>query len=309
MNPAYRSQLTGRCRWMRLRFGITGLLMLLVACAALAAGAYADFLTALARRESLGNSHAVNQYGYAGLYQMGEGALIDAGYYRRDGTTKNDWRGGWTGKGGINNLNDFLNSPATQTQAITGYHDALWGQITARGLDNKVGQTFKGVPITPSGLIAAAHLIGTGGLRSCLNGGTCTDANNTTALSYMGQFGGFDVASLTGSTPPDGGGGPVTPVNTGGTGGATASNTSAPFPTGSAVSTSAAFAAGAGVDMADIRQFILGTLSVTLLLWTAWTTRALFSNWRFGKATLMDMEFNLMSSVTLMSVVLFIVLA
>jgi integrating conjugative element protein (TIGR03758 family) len=308
MSLIYRSQFTVYSLWLRLRFGITGLLMLLVACAALAAGAYADFLTALARRESVGNSHAVNQYGYAGLYQMGEGALIDAGYYRRDGTTKNDWRGGWTGKGGINSLNDFLNSPATQTQAITGYHDVLWDQIKARGLDNKVGQTYNGVPITQSGLIAAAHLIGAAGLRSCLNGGSCTDANNTTALSYMSRFGGFDVASLTGSTPT-GGGGPVNPVNNGSPVGATASNTSAPFPTGSAVSTSAAFAAGAGVEMADIRQFILATLSVTLLLWAAWTTRALFSNWRFGKATLMDMEFNLVSSVTLMSVVLFIVLS
>jgi integrating conjugative element protein (TIGR03758 family) len=165
------------------------------------------------------------------------------------------------------------------------------------------------VPITPSGLIAAAHLIGTGCLRSCLNGGTCTDANNTTALSYMGQFGGFDVASITGSTPPSGGGGPVTPVNNGSTGGPTATNTNTPFQTGTPTSTSTAFAAGAGVDMADIRQFILGTLSIALLLWTAWNTRALFSTWRFGKTTLMEMEFNLVSSVTLMSVILFIVLA
>lgn len=281
-------------------------MLLLMTCAALAAGTYADFLQSLARRESAGNSHAVNKYGYAGFYQMGEEALIDAGYYRRDGTKSNDWRGNWTGKNGVNSLNDYLNSPATQTQAITTYHDVLWDQIKARGLDNKVGQSYNGVPITQSGLIAAAHLIGTAGLRKCLNGGSCTDANNTTALSYMSKFGGFDVASITGSSPIGGHG---SPINIGNSGGSIASNTNAPFPTGTAVSTSAAFAAGAGVDMSDIRQFVLGTLSISLLLWTAWTTRALFSTWRFGKATLMDMEFNMMSSVVLMSVVLFIVLA
>lgn len=306
MSQVCLHQLPSRCRWLLPRFRTASWLLLWVSCAALAAGAYADFLQSLANRESSGNDHSVNQYGYAGLYQMGESALIDAGYYRRDGTKANDWLGGWTGKDGVNSLNDFLDNPATQTQAITGYHDALWDQITARGLDNKVGQTYQGVTITQSGLIAAAHLIGAGGLRSCLNGGSCTDANNTTALSYMGKFGGFDVASITGSNPNPV---PASPVNTGNTGGATASNTNAPFVAGTPTSTSDAFAAGAGVDMNDIRQLILGTLSLSLLLWTAWTTRALFSSWRFGKATIMDMQFNLVSSVTLMSVVLFIVLA
>ena len=143
----------------------------------------------------------------------------------------------------------ILNSPATQTQAITTYHDVLWDQIKARGLDNKVGQSYNGVPITQSGLIAAAHLIGYSGLkRKCLNGGSCADANNTTALSYMSKFGGFDVASITGSSPIGGHG---SPINIGNSGGSIASNTNAPFPTGTAVSTSAAFAAGAGVDMSE----------------------------------------------------------
>ena len=305
MSHICRLPLTGHCRWLLSGFRMTGWLLLLATCAALAAGAYGDFLQSLAQRESTGNGQAVNQYGYAGLYQVGESALIDAGYYRRDGTQNNDWRGGWTGKDGVNSLSDFLNSPATQTQAITTYHDVLWDQIKARGLDNKVGQTFQGVPITQSGLIAAAHLIGAGGLRSCLNGGSCTDANNTTALSYLHQFGGFDVASITGSTPTGGSG----HVNNGNTGGSTASNTDASFQTGTPASTSDAFTAGAGVNMSAIRQLILGTLSIALLLWSAWTTRAQFSSWRFGKATLMDMQTNVLSSVVLLSVVLFIVLA
>ena len=291
----------------RYRLPSLGWLLLGLTCLAWAAGAYNDFLQSLAQRESSGNGHSVNKSGYAGLYQMGELALIDAGYYRRDGTEKNDWRGTWTGKNGVNSLQDFLANPATQTQAITTYHNVLWNQITARGLDNQLGQTFNGVPITQSGLIAAAHLIGAGGLRSCLNGGSCTDANNTTALSYMKQFGGFNVAAITGSNPVPVIGGPVTPGNP--TGPNLASNTNAPFVAGTATSTSDAFAAGAGVAMNEIKQVILSTLSIAFLLWACWTTRALFSTWRFGKSTVMDMQVNLLSCVTLMSVVFFIVLA
>ena len=288
----------------RYRLPSLGWLLLGLTCLAWAAGAYNDFLQSLAQRESSGNGHSVNQFGYAGLYQMGELALIDAGYYRRDGTEKNDWQGTWTGKNGVNSLQDFLANPATQTQAITTYHNVLWNQITARGLDNQLGQTFNGVPITQSGLIAAAHLIGAGGLRSCLNGGSCTDANNTTALSYMKQFGGFNVAAITGSNPVSTAGGPVTPIGLNLT-----TNTNAPFVAGTATSTSDAFAAGAGVAMNEIKQVILSTLSIAFLLWACWTTRALFSTWRFGKSTVMDMQVNLLSCVTLMSVVFFIVLA
>ncbi len=291
----------------RYRLSALGWLLLGLSCLALAAGAYNDFLQSLAQRESSGNGQSVNKFGYAGLYQMGETALIDAGYYRRDGTKDNDWRGTWTGKNGVNSLHDFLANPATQTQAITTYHNVLWNQVTARGLDNQVGQTFNGVPITQSGLIAAAHLIGAGGLRSCLNGGSCTDANNTTALSYMQQFGGFAVAAITGSNPAPVIGEPVTPVTP--TGPTLASNTNVPFVAGTATSTSAAFAAGAGVALHDVKQVILSTLSIAFLLWACWTTRALFSTWRFGKSTVMDMQVNLLSCVTLMSVVFFIVLA
>lgn len=291
----------------RYRLPLLGWLLLSLTCVALAAGAYNDFLQSLAQRESSGNSHSVNKFGYAGLYQMGELALIEAGYYRRDGSEKNDWRGIWTGKNGVNSLQDFLANPATQTQAITAYHNVLWNQITARGLNNKVGQTFQGVPITQSGLIAAAHLIGAGGLRSCLNGGSCTDANNTTALSYMQQFGGFAVAAITGSNPAPVIGGPTMPGNP--TGPNLSSNTNVPFVAGTATSTSDAFAAGAGVALHDVKQVILSALSIAFLLWASWTTRALFSSWRFGKSTVMDMQVNLLSCVTLMSVVFFIVLA
>ena len=44
---------------------------------------FEHFLYDLGARESGGNYKAFNKYGYAGKYQMGEAALIDAGYYKK----------------------------------------------------------------------------------------------------------------------------------------------------------------------------------------------------------------------------------
>lgn len=41
-----------------------------------------DFYNNLGARESGGNYSSVNKYGYVGKYQMGEAAMIDAGYYK-----------------------------------------------------------------------------------------------------------------------------------------------------------------------------------------------------------------------------------
>ncbi len=92
------------------------------------AGTYQDFLDALGHRESGGDYRAVNQFDYLGKYQMGEGALIDTGYYTPDGTSRNDWqKSHFTGKGGIDSKAEFLASPA----AARGRHSRLYGQAMA----------------------------------------------------------------------------------------------------------------------------------------------------------------------------------
>lgn len=48
---------------------------------------YASFLNDLGGRASGGDYNVVNQYGYLGKYQMGRSALIDTGYYKKDGET------------------------------------------------------------------------------------------------------------------------------------------------------------------------------------------------------------------------------
>lgn len=45
---------------------------------------YRTFLSQLGQRESSGNQAAINGFGYLGLYQMGEAALIDADYMQTE---------------------------------------------------------------------------------------------------------------------------------------------------------------------------------------------------------------------------------
>ena len=81
-----------------------------------------DFLNDLGARESGGNYKAFNKFGYAGKYQMGEAALIDCGYYKKN--TKiynNDWKGIFTGKDNV-----YCIRPADRTNGITMH---LWNRI------------------------------------------------------------------------------------------------------------------------------------------------------------------------------------
>lgn len=292
-----------------------GMILLLLSGVLVAAGTYEAFLQALANRESSGRASVVNEFGYIGQYQLGESALIDAGYYTPDDTNANDYRGSFTGKNGVNSLSDFLSDPAVQTQAVSDYQNVLWNQINSRGLQNRIGQTYQGVTITESGLLAAAHLIGAGGLNQCLNGsGSCTDANNTTALSYLSQFGGFDVSSITGNPSLQSGTGLGGIVNTnnnaqGNPTQPAATNTGNPFPVTSQISSNAAFANGAGVTQLALHDVVLSILSVAILLWAAWMIRAQFSTWRDGRITQAQMSTSVISGLTFLSLVLFIVLA
>ena len=88
-----------------------------------------EFLEDLGRRESSGNYNARNQLGYIGKYQMGEPALVDVGYYKPKptGLYNNDWSGVFTGKDGINNVDDFLNNPVVQEKAQREFKKKQWG--------------------------------------------------------------------------------------------------------------------------------------------------------------------------------------
>ena len=161
-----------------------------------------NFLNDLGARESGGNYKSVNKYGYVGKYQMGESAMIDAGYYRKPSRVyNNDWKGEFTGKDGIKSLADYLNSPEIQEKSQLIFKRKQWGYLKGVGADKYVGLRVNGLLITASGLLAGAHLKGAGSVITYLRSGgkiNNKDAFNTSVESYIKQFAGYDVHEITG---------------------------------------------------------------------------------------------------------------
>lgn len=161
---------------------------------------YSDYLAALAKHESAGQAdpyRASNRYGYLGKYQMGEMALIDAGFYKRDGSKSNDFRGEWTGKHGIHSKEEFLNQPQAQEAAIRAYNRAQWSHIKNRHLDAHIGKQYgEGPVLTASGLLAGAHLVGVGNLQKYLESEgrvVPSDGNKVPITRYLNDMSGYDI--------------------------------------------------------------------------------------------------------------------
>ena len=161
-----------------------------------------QFLNDLGARESGGNYKAFNKYGYAGKYQMGEMALIDCGYYYKPNRIyNNDWTGVFTGVDGVNSIDDFLNNPKAQENAQIVFKKKQWNYLKALGANKFVNQIINGYKITPSGLLAGAHLKGAGAVANYLksNGKNISkDAFGTSIESYIKNFAGYDVTEITG---------------------------------------------------------------------------------------------------------------
>lgn len=174
---------------------------------------YQDYLDTLGFRESssipdgIQNYAAENPFGFIGKYQFGEAALFDLGYYGVDSSDgnlfKNDWSGNWSGKNGIHSKQDYLDNGAVQETIIRDWHAILWNRIQFLELDKYEGQILNGQAITLSGMLAAAHLIGTGsqssdtaGLKGYLLSGAVFspgDGNGVSANDYMRLFEGFQT--------------------------------------------------------------------------------------------------------------------
>lgn len=160
-------------------------------------GGIEDMLEALGAFESGKPSGDPEQYkvqntlNFMGKYQFGEALLRDLGYYQPkpdvpyyigggNGVDKNYWLGTWTGKKGINNKEQFLDSPEVQEYAILEAFALNWKRINDTLADSKksvndyIGneKTFndngvsKTITITPSGILAGAHLRGPYGWRT-----------------------------------------------------------------------------------------------------------------------------------------------
>ena len=161
-----------------------------------------DFLNDLGARESGCNYKCINKYGYLGKYQMGEAAMVDCGYYKKNPPKyNNDWSGVFTGRDGVCSLADFLNSPTAQENAQIVFKKKQWGYLRAVGADRYIDSVINGYKITKSGMLAAAHLKGTGAVIEYLKSGGKNipiDGFGTSVETYMKKFAGYDVSFITG---------------------------------------------------------------------------------------------------------------
>jgi hypothetical protein len=283
------------------RAGVSGWLMVGLLGLALAATNFSDFLKAIAQRESSLNPNATNSYGYVGLFQMGTAAMTDAGYYKSSGTPANSWQGTFTGKNGLTSLAQFKANPDLQVKAITDYYAKLQNYIDNYGLDQYAGKTLNGVPITMSGLVAGAHLVGIGALKQYLQSGGAyvpVDGNKVPITQYISQFGGYNLSSTaptyaqvlaanpTGSVtvspqpsqPPPGPGG----------NGQRQPNMSSIFPSQptDTMSPEDAFYARSGYTMWQVSDFLKQGFGALLFLWAAFSVYGGFQSYRSGRATL-----------------------
>lgn len=133
------------------------------------------FLESLGAKESSNNYKAVNKYGYLGKYQFGRKTLNNLGY--RNVTNK-----------------QFLNSPYLQEEAMIKLleHNS---KALKQEIRNYSGKVIYGVHITPSGLLAAAHLGGPSNVKKFLRTGkNFKDGLGTGIKDYMIEFSGYTLA-------------------------------------------------------------------------------------------------------------------
>ena len=136
---------------------------------------YVAFKEAIAFKESQGKYTVVNTLGYLGKYQFGITTLELLG---------------------INNPERFLKSPALQEKAfLLNAKRNKW--VLRRDIKRFVGQKIKGIYITESGILAAAHLAGPGNVKRYLRSYGLLgskDAYGSDIHSYMRKFSGYDTS-------------------------------------------------------------------------------------------------------------------
>ncbi len=153
---------------------------------------YEAFLYELGRHES-GNVYSkVNTYGYLGRFQMGNLALQDVGLM--------DSNGNWTAyanqKYQIYSDDDFLNSKEAQDDAIKELLKRNWRTLKLKGAEEHIGEYARGIPITKSGLLAAAHLVGATGATDIFLNQERTDRYGTSMYTYLSDMAGYCLDSV-----------------------------------------------------------------------------------------------------------------
>ena len=138
---------------------------------------FIGFKEAIAHKESQGKYHKINTLGYLGKYQFGMETLKSIG---------------------INDSVAFLKSPKLQEKAFVVLLSKNKYELRDY-INDFEGKVIDGVKITESGILAAAHLGGSGSVKRFLNSNgekKCKDEYGASVKSYMKDFGGFETAGI-----------------------------------------------------------------------------------------------------------------
>lgn len=138
---------------------------------------FIGFREALAFKESRGNYFAVNTYGYLGKYQFGMSTLELMG---------------------VRDSLGFLKSPQLQEKVFeANVSRNKW--ILRHDIKRFVGKRIRGIEITESGILAAAHLAGAGNVKHYLRSfgkKDVIDGYGTNIANYIEEFAGFDISRI-----------------------------------------------------------------------------------------------------------------
>lgn len=132
---------------------------------------------AIAFKESQGQYHLVNSFGYMGKYQFGMSALRAIG---------------------INDRTAFLNNPRLQEKAFVALLAKNKWELREE-IQKYEGKIIGGVRVTESGILAAAHLGGAGSVKKFFKSGGrryMRDGYGTSLRSYMKRFGGYETSAI-----------------------------------------------------------------------------------------------------------------
>lgn len=141
------------------------------------------FKEAVAFRESGGRYDIVSSFGYLGKYQFGEATLK---------------------RFNIHDKEHFLENTELQEDAFMALC-SLNKWILRKEIEKKVGKKINGIEITESGILAAAHLAGSGNIKEYLrtNGRhRFTDAFGSSMQHYLKKFGGYDTSIVEANKNP-----------------------------------------------------------------------------------------------------------
>lgn len=138
---------------------------------------FIGFKEALAHKESQGKYRKINSLGYMGKYQFGIETLKSIG---------------------IIDSASFMNNPRLQEKAFVTLLSKNKYDLK-KYINYYEGKIVAGVKITESGILAAAHLGGSGSVKRFFNSNgekKCKDDYGTSVKTYMKDFGGFETTGI-----------------------------------------------------------------------------------------------------------------